>query len=207
MSTTNARAVLFQITLAALLTAPLAAQTHDHSVAARAAAPAAADTASTETKQAFALVKSLAGRWQGEFLNPETKKTVGMETWIRVTSHGNSVVHEMKGAGAADDPGNTDHPVTMMYLDGAQLLLTHYCDAGNRPRMSGRISPDGKTVDFDFLDVSGPVSHGHMQHARFTFVDSTHHIEEWTWAMPNGKTMSVPLDLHRIENVASLPAK
>lgn len=204
-TTTNARAVLFQFAITALLAAPLAAQTHDHA-AATANAPTAA-VPSAETQQAFALIKSLAGRWQGDFLNPETKKSVSMETWIRVTSHGNSVVHEMKGAGAADDPGNTDHPVTMMYIEGANLILTHYCDAGNRPRMSARISPDGKVVDFDFVDVSGPTTHGHMQHARFTLVDSTHHVEEWTWATPSGKTMSVPLNLHRIENVASLPAK
>lgn len=206
-TTTNARAALFIV--GTLFTIPLYAQAHEHPAAtptATAAAPAL-DTPSAETKQAFALIKSLSGRWQGEFLNPETKKPVPMETSIRVTSHGNSVTHEMKGAGDPEGTDKTDHPVTMMYLDGAQLILTHFCDAGNRPRMSGRISPDGKTVDFDFLDVSGPTSHGHMQHARFTFVDSTHHIEEWTWATPSGKTMSVPLDLHRIETVASLPAK
>ena len=205
MRTTNAHAALFII--GTLFTIPLYAQSHDHPVVTPAAATTAADTPSAETKQAFALIKSLAGRWQGDFINPETKKSVSMETRIRVTSHGNSVTHEMKGAGDSDESDKIDHPVTMMYLDGANLILTHYCDAGNRPRMSARISPDGKVVDFDFLDVAGPVTHGHMQSARFTFVDSTHHIEEWTRATPSGKTMSVPLDLHRVESVASLPAK
>ena len=201
-----ARAVLPFI-LGTTFAAPVYAQTHEHPSVLETATPNAAAIPSAETQQAFALIKSLSGRWQGDFLNPETKKPVAMETSIRVTSHGNSVTHEMKGAGDPEGSDKIDHPVTMMYLDGAQLILTHFCDAGNRPRMSGRISPDGKVVDFDFLDVAGPTSHGHMQHARFTFVDSTHHIEEWTWATPSGKTMSVPLDLHRIENVASLPAK
>jgi len=201
-----ARAVLPFI-LGTTFAAPVYAQTHEHPSVLETATPNAAAIPSAETQQAFALIKSLSGRWRGDFLNPETKKPVAMETSIRVTSHGNSVTHEMKGAGDPEGSDKIDHPVTMMYLDGAQLILTHFCDAGNRPRMSGRISPDGKVVDFDFLDVAGPTSHGHMQHARFTFVDSTHHIEEWTWATPSGKTMSVPLDLHRIENVASLPAK
>jgi hypothetical protein len=199
---TTARAALFIV--GNLFAIPLYAQSHDHPVV---TAVANADAPSAETKQAFALIKSLSGRWGGDFLNPETKKPVAMETSIRVASHGNSVVHEMKGAGDPEGSDKIDHPVTMIYLDGANLILTHFCDAGNRPRMSARISPDGKVVDFDFVDVAGPTTHGHMQHARFTFVDSNHHVEEWTWAMPNGKTMSVPLDLHRIETVATLPAK
>jgi hypothetical protein len=200
-TTTNALAIL-PLLASALLAPSLSAQTHDHpAAAATAAAPSA------EATQAFALIKSLSGRWQGTFLNPETQKPITMETSLRVTSRGNSVVHEMKGAGDADDPGKNDHPITMFYIDGGNLLLTHYCDAGNRPRMSARLSPDGKQVDFDFLDVAGPLTYGHMQHVRFTFVDSTHHLEQWTWAMPNGKTMGAEMDLHRVETVAALPAK
>ena len=205
--TNTARASLPLFIVGTLFTIPLYGQAHEHPTAAATVSAPTVAVPSAEAKQAFAVIKSLSGTWQGTFLNPETQKPVTMETSIRVTSHGNSVVHEMKGAGDSDNSADKDHPVTMMYIEGANLILTHYCDAGNRPRMSARISPDGKTVDFDFLDVSGPTSHGHMYHGRFTFIDSTHHTEEWTWKTPSGKTMSVPLDLHRIETVASLPAK
>ena len=80
---------------------------------------------------------------------------------MRVTSRGNTLVHEMQEAGTPLDATKYDHPVTMLYLDGDQLLLIHYCDAGNRPRMTGKMSPDGKTVEFDFLDIAGNTQYAH----------------------------------------------
>src|SRR5258708_7427412 len=114
---------------------------------------------------------------------------------LRVTSRGNALVHEMKEAGSADDPTKYDHPVTMFYLDGERLLLTHYCDAGNRPRMAAKTSPDGKTVEFDFLDVAGGTEYGHMHHAVFTIIDANHHTEDWTYMMPGDKPLRAHLDL------------
>lgn len=203
-TTTNARAVLLQIAVAALLTAPLAAQAHDHPAA---AAPPAADVPSVEAQHAFAIMKSLAGEWQGNVVEPKSKLNVKMDVSLRVTSRGNAVVHEMKSAEGPNTPVRSDHPVTMIYLEGGNLLLTHYCDAGNRPRMMAHVSPDGKKVDFDFIDVSGPTTYGHMQHASFTLIDDTHHREDWTYATPDGKTVGGHFDLTRVSTVASLPAK
>ena len=205
MRTTATARLALPLFIVGIFTSPLYAQQHEHPAAVPAAATAAVPSA--DAVRAFAIVKSLAGRWQGSLINPENGKPITMEAWIRVASRGNSIVHEMKGAGDADDPGKNDHPITMFYLDGANLILTHFCDAGNRPRMTARLSPDGKQVDFDFLDVAGSTAHGNMQHLRLTVVDSTHHVEEWTWALPNGKTMSAPMDLHRVESVAAIPAK
>ena len=89
-------------------------------------------------------------------------------------------------------------PITMFYVDGDRLLLTHYCDAGNRPRMTAKMSPDGKTVEFNFLDVNNynPAQGGYMQHAVFTAVDANHHTEEWTF-LAQGKPMDVRVDLQR----------
>jgi hypothetical protein len=155
----------------------------------------------SDAQKSFDNLKTLAGTWQGT-VSTDMKDNHSMEgakiqLSMRVTSRGNSIVHEMRSADTPDDPAKYDHPVTMIYMDGDRLLLTHYCDAGNRPRMSARVSPDGKTVDFDFVDVSGSTVPGHMQHAKFTFVDADHHTEEWTYLMPGDKPMHARMDLVR----------
>ena len=85
----------------------------------------------------------------------------------------------------------------MLYLDSDHLTLIHYCDAGNRPRMVARKSPDGKTIEFDFVDISGGTQYGHMHHAVFTAIDANHHTEDWTYMMPGDKPIRAHFDLQR----------
>lgn len=120
---------------------------------------------------------------------------------LRVTSGGSALMHEMVPEGRSDDPSRgDDDPITMIYLDGDRLMLTHYCDsAKNRPRMVGKVSPDGKTVEFDFLDVSGGTKYGHMHHAVFTFIDADHHTEDWTFMPPADKPGQAHIDLVRVK--------
>lgn len=159
------------------------------------------DAQKTDAEKSFDQLKTLAGAWQGAATVDPPQKDMGngslTQVSLRVTSRGNAIVHEMKDAAAGDDPTRYDHPVTMFYLDNDRLLLTHYCDAGNRPRMVARTSPDGKKVEFDFLDVAGSTQYGHMQHAVFTIIDANHHTEDWTYLMPGDKPMRGHLDLLR----------
>jgi hypothetical protein len=154
--------------------------------------------AQTDGQKSFEQMKTLAGAWQGtvtttpaEMGHEMAGKT--LQVSLRTTSSGNAVMHEMKSEGMKDNP------VTMLYLDGDRLLLTHYCDAGNRPRMVAKSSADGKTVEFDFLDLAGPTEHGHMDHAVFTFVDADHHTEDWTYIMPGDKPMKAHFELARVK--------
>lgn len=161
----------------------------------------AAASSQPDAQKSFDLMKTLAGNWQGSASVDPPQPGMGsgsaIKVSLRVTSRGNALVHEMTDPAKADDPTKTDHPVTMFYLDNGQLLLTHYCDAGNRPRMVAKVSPDGKTLDFDFLDVAGPTEYGHMQHATFTIIDADHHTEDWTYLMPGDKLMRGHMDLQR----------
>ena len=149
--------------------------------------------AKSDAQQTFDTMKSLAGSWEAHVTTlPQQAEIEGklMKVSLRVTSMGNALMHEMTGAGRPDDP------ITMFYLDADRLVLTHYCDAGNRPRMVGKASPDGKTVDFEFLDVAGSMQYGHMHHAVFTVIDANHHIEDWTY-MEGDKHVQAHFDLQR----------
>lgn len=148
----------------------------------------------TEAQNAFQKLKTLAGSWAGRLTTaPQVAAVEGRfaQFSLQVASRGNALLHEMSVSGLPD------HPVTMFYLDAGQLTLTHYCDAGNRPRMAGKVSPDGKTVVFELLDVSGGDEHGHMHRAVFTFIDENHHTEEWTFMAPGEVPMRARFDLQR----------
>ena len=180
----------FALTVILMSFSAVALAQHEH-------APAAA-VAPSEAQKAFETLKALAGSWEGTLTPvPAVKEFSGgrVKVVIRVTSRGNALMHEMAIAGLPDDP------ITMLYLDGERLLLTHYCDAGNRPRMAGKTAPDG-SVAFEVLDVSGSTQRGHMADAVFTIVDANHHLEEWKFNYPGGKQMTGRFDLQRTKEAS-----
>ena len=153
----------------------------------------------SEAQKSFTTMKSLAGEWEGPVTVPEMPEMSGgkpSHLSLRVTSRGNVLVHEMQEAGTPLDATKYDHPVTMFYVDGDQFTLIHYCDAGNRPRMTGKMSPDGKTVEFELKDISGSTEE-HMHHSVFTIIDANHHTEDWTYMMPGDKPVHAHVDLQR----------
>jgi hypothetical protein len=157
----------------------------------------------SEAQTSFDIMKTLAGDWEGPVktdLPAEAKADLkAIHVSMRVTSRGNLLVHEMQEAGTLLDAAKYDHPVTMLYVDSDadRLTLVHYCDAGNRPRMTGKISPDGKTLEFDFADISGSNKYGHMYHSVFTIIDANHHTEDWTFMTPGDKPVHAHVDLQR----------
>jgi len=160
-------------------------------------------TAPSAAQKSFDTLKTLAGSWNGLVTvfppQPDWKGNPRLHVTMRVTSRANALVHEMQEAGTPLDPTKYDHPVTMFYVDNDHLTLVHYCDAGNRPRMVARNSPDGKTIEFDFVDMSGGNKYGHMGHAVFTMIDANHHTEDWTYILPGDKPVRAHMDLRRAQ--------
>ncbi|MCU1285517.1 MAG: hypothetical protein JWO13_1867 [Acidobacteriales bacterium] len=201
---------LLSVALVSLSSAAFAqSDAHNHDAQNAPAQKAAAPK--SEVQKSFDVIKSLAGDWEGRVdtdMSDAMKKQMGadmkpMHLSMRVTSRGNVLVHEFQEAGTPLDATKYDHPVTMLYVDAGTLTLVHYCDAGNRPRMTGKISPDGKRLEFDLVDVSGGTKFGHMHHAVFNLIDADHHTEEWTYMMPGDKPIHATFNLQRISTTAS----
>ncbi len=146
----------------------------------------------SDAQAAFDMLKSFAGTWVGQ--GPDGAVHI---SW-RVTSGGAAILQEMVPEGRRNDPANgDDDPITMIYIDDGRLILTMYCDTfKNRPRMIGKLSPDGTTVTFDFLDVAGGGA-GYMNAAVFTAIDRDHHSEEWGVLAPGGRSMRARMHLVR----------
>lgn len=186
------KSLRFALTLILMALSTAALAQHDHTSAPAPAAP-------SEAQKSFDALKTLAGSWEGTLTaEPPIKELADkrVKVVIRVTSRGNALMHEMTITGIPDDP------ITMLYLDSERLMMTHYCDAGNRPRMAGKSSSDGKTVAFEVLDVSGSTQRGHMADAVFTIVDANHHLEEWKFNFPGGKRMTGRFDLQRTKEAS-----
>ncbi len=138
--------------------------------------------------KAFERLRALTGMWHSRPVNGDQ-----MKTEFRVTA-GGSVVMGRSGAGTPTEM------ITMYYLDGERLMLTHFCgDAKNQPRMVAKGSADLKTVAFDFLDATNLPSPqvGHMHSVVFTFIDSDHYTEQWTW-QEAGKQTKYSFEMARV---------
>ena len=141
--------------------------------------------AQSDAQKAFDQLKSLNGTWEGKLPNGNTARVA-----FRTTSGGSALMSEIMGE---------EDMITMFHMDNDRVLMTHYCGAGNQPRMQGKMSPDGKTITFSFVDatnLSSPKA-GHMDHLVITMPDADHHSEEWTFVQ-DGKEMKEHFELTRV---------
>jgi hypothetical protein len=144
-------------------------------------------SAQSDAKKAFEKMKTLAGSWQGTVMD------IPINFTIRTASSGTAILHEGDTSGG----GPPKHEITMFYLEGDRLLATHYCDAGNRSRWEGKMSPDGKVIEFSFLDVAGSTRGGYLKDMVLTMIDADHHIVGFTFVMPDGKPIQLRGEFQR----------
>jgi hypothetical protein len=124
-------------------------------------------------------MKSLVGAWRGTAAGQSVSVTYAL------VSNGTALMETLDG-------GHDATMVTMYTPDGAAILATHYCSAGNQPRMRAKGSADGKSLAFEFVDVANVAgSTGEvMRRLVVTFVDADHFEQQWTSRGADGKELT-----------------
>lgn len=130
--------------------------------------------------KAFEQLKKLTGKW--EVVNGDKELPEKAYITYRLIGNGTTIIEDMF-------PGTKMEMISMYHRDGKDLVMTHYCAAGNQPRFKARI--DGKTGDliFDFaggynLDTTKDM---HVHSGRIHFEGDNAITSEWDfWS--NGKS-------------------
>lgn len=151
--------------------------------------PSARPAAPTcDANAAFEKLKKLAGTWVDADAKGDDAKPVSV---FRVTAAGSAVVETLF-------PSQDHEMITVYHLDGDSLMLTHYCAAGNQPRMRASRFVDGK-LKMDFAGATNLKSDKdtHMHDALLTFVDDDHFQSEWTHYIQGKADSSVKFNLVR----------
>ncbi len=135
-----------------------------------------ADTApntAIDTRAAFTRLKTLVGEWEAD-----TKMGKARLSYELIAADTALVERE--------DIGKMHTMLTVYHLDGGRLLLTHYCMAGNQPRMEAR-SFNPETGELDATNL--PAGAGHMHNATLHLVDKDHFSSSWEF-YENGRLKS-----------------
>ncbi len=139
--------------------------------------------------QAFDKLKTLAGRWEA------TTDKGKVSTSFELVSGGTALVEHMSMAGEKE-------MLTVYFVDGNRLLLTHYCEAGNQPRMqAAAFDPKSSVINFDFVDATNlPDSNaGHMHKVTVKLNGPSELAEDWTFYQGGKASMTVPILYHRVD--------
>ena len=143
-------------------------------------------SAGSDARKTFDQLKGLEGNWAGT-----NSQGQPLQVTFRLTAGGSALMSEIMGKGP-------ENMITMFHMDGDRLLMTHYCGAGNQPRMKV-VSSVAKSVSFEFFDGTNIApGDGHMQHVTFSQPDADHHIEEWVF-LDHGKETKEVFTLARVK--------
>ena len=126
-------------------------------------------------KPCLACIKKLEGSWYEADENGDATEVKMSE--YRVTAGGSVVIETLF-------PGQDHEMVSMYYMEGEDLMLTHYCVLGNHPKLKASIDAESGQVVFSCSGAGENFAScqdtPHMHEGRITPVDEDHYTANWT---------------------------
>jgi len=136
---------------------------------------------------------ALAGTWEGTATHGEEEAQPATVTYA-VTAGGSAVIE-------TEFPGTEHEMVTVYYMVGDELRLTHYCMLANQPTMAASFGENPDTVSFKFTGGT-KIETGnemHMREAEFEFHSPDHYTAKWTSYTDGQPGLCAVLDLKRVQ--------
>ena len=135
-----------------------------------------ADDKAVDAKAAFEKIKGLAGEWTVDLKDqPGAKEQPPMKIIYRVVAAGSAVEE-------SQFPGTDHEMVTMYFLEGDDLRLTHYCARKNQPDLKldeTKSTSDALEFAFDGGTNLDPEKDSHMKSRRMRFISKDRLESEW----------------------------
>lgn len=146
-------------------------------------------TEAAAVSEAFEKVKALAGEWEAPYDGKIMKDT------FRVVSGGSAVLHTESWN------GDVQGAVSLIYPNGNELWLDHYCDLENQPRFTAHPQQNSDVVVFELREITNLKSSGaeYFHRGTFYFVDRDHHIQDWQWFMDGKQKEILRLEFKRVK--------
>ena len=137
--------------------------------------------AAADEKSVMDKLAALEGDWI--YLDENGEETDMIGSTFRLTAAGSALIEVMA-------PGSPEgfEMVNMYHADGDRVLMTHYCAAGNQPRMEVKATDDENRLELQFESVTNLASPdaNHMHHAEYVFHGDDRLTTRW-WNMQGGK--------------------
>jgi hypothetical protein len=136
-------------------------------------APAPARAAPAGARAAFEKLKALAGAWEGKAGHGDALGPASVR-WETISA-GTAVMETLF-------PG-TEHEMRSVYfMDGGDLVLTHYCAMGNQPRMRLSRASTDRALVFEFAGGTNldPAKDVHIHSGKIQLVGPDALEAEWT---------------------------
>ncbi len=132
---------------------------------------------------AFEHLTALIGEWQGVGEGAEQSTTS-----FHLTSHGSALVENLV-------PTSEDAMINVYHPDGDAIVMTHYCGAGNQPRL--RCEKDGDRLVFTMTDITNwNEGDARMTAVTIAMPDADHMTQEWVSEM-GGKSETFTMEFVR----------
>jgi hypothetical protein len=137
-------------------------------------------------RAAFKQLQALAGNWEGKDSDGGAAKTK-----FEIVAAGTAVMETISPTGMG-----MEDMLTLYSIDGASIVLVHYCPTNNQPRMKATPGTgEVKELTFEFQGAGNLPSEatGHQHKLVIQFDDADHITETWTW---RAKGKDTPMVFH-----------